>query len=206
MTTKALNSCKMAPGSSVSAHVLKMKGYIDTLDKLGAPISRELAIDLVLASLPSDYDQFFMNFNMHGMEKTLDELHGMLKNAEQSIKKATPVLVVQKAKGAKGKAKPKPKNKVGPYTKGKVAYTSKGERVRPPTKPKSQKEGVCFHCNEPGHWKRNCPLYLEEIKKNGSKASASGIFLIEIKLSISTSWVLDIGCGSHICANVQATK
>ena len=57
---------------------------------------------------------------MHGMEKTLAELHGMLKNAEQSIKKTSPVLVVQKAKGAKGKSKPKSKNKVGHYTKGKV--------------------------------------------------------------------------------------
>ena len=51
------------------------------------PISRELASDLILASLPSEYDQFVMNFNMHGMEKTLVELHGMLKNAKQSIKK-----------------------------------------------------------------------------------------------------------------------
>ena len=87
---------------------------------------------------------------MHGMEKTLAELHGMLKNAEQSIKKTSPVLKVQKAKGVKGKSKPKSKNKVGPYTKGKVACISKGKKVRPP-KPKAQKEGVCFHCNEADH-------------------------------------------------------
>ena len=66
---------------------------------------------------------------MHGMEKTLTELHGMLKIAEQSIKKTTPVLVVQKAKVMKEKSKPKSKNKVGPYTKGKVAYTSKGKEL-----------------------------------------------------------------------------
>ena len=83
-----------------------------------------------------------MNFNIHGIEKTLAELHGILKNAEQSSKKTTPVLVVQKAKGVKKKSKPKSKNKVGLYTKGNVYYTSKGERVRPP-KPKAQKEGVC---------------------------------------------------------------
>ena len=67
MNIKTLNSCKMVRGSSVSTHVLKMKGYIDTFDKLGAVINRELATDLILASLPSEYDQFFMNFNMHGM-------------------------------------------------------------------------------------------------------------------------------------------
>ena len=120
----------------------KMKGYIDTLEKLGAAISRELATDLILASLLSEYNQFVMNFNMHGMEKTLAELHGMFKNPEQSIKKTTLVLVVQKAKGVKEKSKLKSKNKVVPYTKGNVAYTSKRERVRPP-KPKAQKEGVC---------------------------------------------------------------
>ena len=52
VTTKALTSCKMAPSTSVSAHVLKMKGYIDTLEKLDVPIRIELATDLILGSLP----------------------------------------------------------------------------------------------------------------------------------------------------------
>ena len=51
----------MTPGTSVSAHVLKMKGLIDQLDKISAPISHELATDLILGSLPESYDQFFMN-------------------------------------------------------------------------------------------------------------------------------------------------
>ena len=51
-TTKALNACKMTPGTSLSAHVLKMKGLIDQLDKLGPPISHEMATNLILGSLP----------------------------------------------------------------------------------------------------------------------------------------------------------
>ena len=39
-TMKALHSCKMAEGASVSPHVLKMKGYIDHLERLGFPMSR----------------------------------------------------------------------------------------------------------------------------------------------------------------------
>ena len=58
-TTKALNACKMTLGTSVSAHVQKMKGLIDQLDKLSAPISHELATDLILGSLPESYDHFF---------------------------------------------------------------------------------------------------------------------------------------------------
>ncbi|KAI5435338.1 hypothetical protein KIW84_021951 [Lathyrus oleraceus] len=67
------------------------------------------------------------------------------------------------------------------------------------------KEGTCFHCGKTGHWKRNCPKYLED-KKNGVETSTSGIFVIEINLSTFASWVLDIGCGSHICTNVQGLK
>ncbi|KAI5428354.1 hypothetical protein KIW84_033374 [Lathyrus oleraceus] len=35
------------------------------------------------------------------------------------------------------------------------------------------KEGTCFHCGKTGHWKRNCPKYLED-KKNGVETSTSG--------------------------------
>ena len=34
VTTKALVSCKMTPSSPVSAYVPKMKGYLDTLERL----------------------------------------------------------------------------------------------------------------------------------------------------------------------------
>ncbi|KAH7691834.1 RNA-directed DNA polymerase protein [Dioscorea alata] len=177
-----------------------MKEYIDTLKKLDAPIRKELTVDLILGSLPDSYDQFIMKYNMHGMDKTLTELYGMLKNAEQSIKKSIPVLMVRKDKGKggkwKGKAKSKPKEKVGPYSKGKEAKKPK---------PKPQKEDICFHCNEAGHWKRNCPLYLEELKKR-DKPSTLGIYMIEVNLSIFISWVLDTGCGSHICSNVQRLR
>ena len=61
--------------------------------------------------------------------------------------------------------------------------------------------------NEPGHWKRNCKLYLEDLKKKkGSKTTSSGIYVIEVNLSTSVSWVLDTGCRSHICVNVQGLK
>ncbi|WP_369293427.1 hypothetical protein, partial [Alkalihalophilus pseudofirmus] len=34
-TVRALHACKMAEGSSVSTHVLKMKSIIEELDRLG---------------------------------------------------------------------------------------------------------------------------------------------------------------------------
>ena len=105
-TTKALHSCKMAEGASVSAHVLKMKGYIEHLDRLGFPLSQELATDLILNSLPDSYGQFFMNYNMNEMDKSISELHTMLKTAEQNIKsKPGHGLMVQMERASRRRAR-----------------------------------------------------------------------------------------------------
>ena len=48
---------------------------------------------------------------------------------------------------------------------------------------------------------------MEDLKnKKGSETSSSSIYVIEVNLSTSVSWVLDTGCGSHICVNVQGLK
>ncbi|KAL4272700.1 hypothetical protein GQ457_13G015990 [Hibiscus cannabinus] len=61
-----------------------------------------------------------------------------------------------------------------------------------------------FPLRKTGHWKRNCPIYLEEVKKaKALGASVSGIYVIDVHMSTSSSWVLDTGCGSHICTSVQ---
>jgi hypothetical protein len=97
--SKALFACKLAEGTPASPHVIKMMGYIGTLDKLGCKIEDDLATDVILQSLPASYEPFIMNFHMNGMEKTVAELHGMLKTAEDSIKKnPNHVMMVQKEK------------------------------------------------------------------------------------------------------------
>ncbi|KAL8109077.1 hypothetical protein AgCh_025245 [Apium graveolens] len=60
---------------------------------------------------------------------------------------------------------------------------SLGEEKQVPPKAEDPKSKVvCFHCNKVGHWKRNCKVYLAELKKKkGSEttASDSGMFMIE---------------------------
>ena len=58
-----------------------MKGYIDRLQNLGVEFPKELAVDMVLNSLSGSFEQFVLNYNMNNLEKTLMELHGMLKTA-----------------------------------------------------------------------------------------------------------------------------
>ena len=65
-----------------------MVGYAQILDKLSFPLSQELATDCILPSLPPGYGHFhFELYNMHGVEKGLNEVYEMLKTAECDIKK-----------------------------------------------------------------------------------------------------------------------
>ena len=126
-----------------------------------------------------------MNYNVHHMKKSIVELHGMLKNVETNIQKTNPMLMVLKGEGMKRKGK----------GKGNKTKKGKGQSKPKAKKPKRPKEGVCFFCNEQGHSKRNCKLYLEDIKKKkSSEATTSGIYVIEVNLSTFASWVLDTGC------------
>ncbi|KAK8705009.1 hypothetical protein V6N13_048620 [Hibiscus sabdariffa] len=188
----------MSEGSPVGAHVIKMMGYIQTLEKLGFALNDELAVDVVLQSLSDSFNQFVLNFNMNEINKTLPQLLGMLRTAESNMKKggSKSVLMVHEAKG-KGKGKKVAKSKGNGKTKpkGKEALKPKGG---------VNKDGKCFHCGKTGHWKRNCPIYLEDVKKaKAVGASVSGIYVIDVHMSTSSSWVLDTGCGSHICTSVQ---
>ena len=45
-----------------------------------------MAIDTILHSLHSGYDQFKLNYSMNSLDKTLTELHSILKTAEKTLK------------------------------------------------------------------------------------------------------------------------
>jgi hypothetical protein len=109
--SQALLGYKLKDGDPLSPHMIKMTGYVQSLDSLGFPISEEFAIDIILNSLPSAYGLFILNYHIHGMDKNLTELHGMLKTVEADLKKgASQVLMVQN----------KPKFKKNSWTKKKA--------------------------------------------------------------------------------------
>nr|GFC13166.1 zinc finger, CCHC-type [Tanacetum cinerariifolium] len=84
-TTKDFHSCRQEQGQSVSSYVLKIKGYIDNLERLGHPVTLGLGVSLILIGLRKEYDGFVQNYNMHSMGKTVNELHAMLKLHEQTL-------------------------------------------------------------------------------------------------------------------------
>ncbi|KAJ9539263.1 hypothetical protein OSB04_031996 [Centaurea solstitialis] len=118
--------------------------------------------DTILNSLSDDYKPFVVNYNMNNMEKSIAELHTMLKTAELNMgtkNKTKDVLMVRdggvkKKNGhtstSKGKGPVQAIQSAPKKGKGK----GKGKKVKPN---KARTENRCFTCNEVGHWRQNCP-------------------------------------------------
>ncbi|GJY21831.1 retrotransposon protein, putative, ty1-copia subclass, partial [Tanacetum coccineum] len=196
-TTRDFHACKQEEGQSVSSYVLRMKGYIDNLERLGHPVTLGLAVSLILIGLRKEFDGFVQNYNMHSLGRLLT-LHAMLKLHEQNLnpgpKTRTPALHYIRAGNGKHKHAFAPKPKIPP----------------PPKREDPAKDSICHECGETGHWKRNCPQYLAELlkkKKNTtSGAGGSGIFIIELNTFLNRSWIYDTGCGTHICNTTQGLR
>ncbi|GJZ79881.1 hypothetical protein Tco_0644718, partial [Tanacetum coccineum] len=55
-TVKAFHAYKQKDGQSISSYLLKMKSYLDTLERLGYAMPNELGVSLILNSINNDYD------------------------------------------------------------------------------------------------------------------------------------------------------
>nr|GFA19224.1 hypothetical protein [Tanacetum cinerariifolium] len=204
-TTRDFPSYRQEEGQSVSSYVLKMKIYIDNLERLGHPVTLGLGVSLILISLCKEYDGFVQNCNMHNMGKTVNELHAMLKLHEQTLPKSNaPALnAIRAGKVHKGNKHKKSHSQMAARGqnhgkgKNKQAYAPKPKIHPPPKRENSAKDSMYHECGEIGHRKRNCPQYLAELMKKEKNAAfgagGSGIFVIELS-------------GTHICNTTQGLR
>ncbi|GJS54668.1 retrotransposon protein, putative, ty1-copia subclass [Tanacetum coccineum] len=170
---QTFHACKQEEGKSVSSYVLKMKGYVEQLERLGYVLPQDLNVSLIMNGLTSDFAGFVRNYNMHNMGKKIGELHALLIESEKGLPKkaATPqVMAIQggriqkvnkKSLNAKGKGKEKGKEKD-------KSYIPKPKNPKPSAKEHPTKDDACHHCKEVGHWKRNCLVYLAEYEEEAS--------------------------------------
>nr|GEY34562.1 zinc finger, CCHC-type [Tanacetum cinerariifolium] len=152
-TVKAFDVCKQEEGQSVCSYLLKIKSYFDILERLGYAMPNEFDMILILNSFNKDYDQFVQNCNMHSMEKTIAELHTMLKIYEKDIPKkdeTLTVLPIHEGKIQKGKKKPRG-TKGKDKEKNKLSYAPKPNIPPPPKRDNPAKDSVCHHYKEVGH-------------------------------------------------------
>ena len=74
VSMKALLNTKMAEGTPIQDHVLKMIAHLNELEILGAKINGESQVDIVLMSLPESYKNLRLNYSMSKESYSLAEL------------------------------------------------------------------------------------------------------------------------------------
>ncbi|GKF02524.1 retrovirus-related pol polyprotein from transposon TNT 1-94, partial [Tanacetum coccineum] len=164
-------ACKQEEGKPVNAYVLKMKGYLDQLERLGYVLPQDLSVGLILNGLTSDFVRFVRNYNMHNMGKIIGELHAMLIEYEKGLNKKaeTPqVMAIRSGKIQKANKKllkANGKGKAHGKEKDKQVYIPKPKNPKPTTKEHPAKDDTCHHCKKVGHWNMNCLVYLAKLLK-----------------------------------------
>nr|GEW78166.1 hypothetical protein [Tanacetum cinerariifolium] len=209
---KTFHACKQEEGKPVGAYVLKMKDYVEQLERLGYVLLQDISVGLILNGLISDLADFVKNYNMHNMRKTVGELHALLIEYEKGLPKkaGTPqVMAIQggrtqkankKSLNVKGKDKRKGKGKEN-------SYIPKPKNLKPSAKEHPKKNDACHHYKEVGHWKVNYLVYLAElIKKKKQVGTPSSSSILELFSFPKNSWVFNTGCGTHICNTKQGLK
>ena len=110
----ALLNTKMAEGTPIQDHVLKMIAHLNELEILGAEIDGETHVNIVLMSLLESFKIFCLNYSMSKGSYSLVEVLRELQAAEGIIGQKWNVQVMEKYssssanKGKKNKNAPKP--------------------------------------------------------------------------------------------------
>ena len=154
-TIRQIYNTKMAEGTSVREHCLRMISNLNTLEVLGADIDGESQVDMILQSLPKSFKEFRLNYNMNKKVYTLSELMNELVAAEGILGTSSVNANMTKASTSQPKSKGKGKKK---KKKDFAKQDSKQVVLGVADKGKKTK-GKCFHCGEKGHWKRNCSIF-----------------------------------------------
>ncbi|KAL0413563.1 UNVERIFIED_CONTAM: hypothetical protein Sradi_1558000 [Sesamum radiatum] len=85
---KELFRAKVIKGSSVHDHDVNMLSLVEKLSGLNMILDNDTYIDVFLQLLPPPFDQFVVNYNMNGLEKSIPELINMLIYYEVAVKKS----------------------------------------------------------------------------------------------------------------------
>ncbi|GAV56883.1 hypothetical protein CFOL_v3_00424 [Cephalotus follicularis] len=132
---------------------------------------------------------------MNKVDCSLPELVSMLRTAEADLDIGKSKYAVMFLRSSSKTAQ----NEGGSKKNGKAKKKKKSIK-----KEKPQGVKACFHCGKQGHWKKDYKEFLAFT----IGASGSGTYMIELYVAsyISSTWVLDTGCGTNICNSWQGLR
>ena len=84
----------------------------------------------------------------------------------------------------------------------------KEKRTPKNSKGKKVAKGKCYHCNQDGHWLRNCPKYLVEKKAKKEAQGKYDLLALETYLVEydSSTWILDLWATNYIYFSFHETS
>ena len=113
-TIRQIYNTKMAEGTSVREHCLRMISNLNTLEVLSANIDGESQVDMILQSLPESFKEFRLHYNMNKNIYSLSELMNELVAAEGILGTSVDANMTEASTSqpkSKGKGKKKKKKK-----------------------------------------------------------------------------------------------
>ncbi|KAK4383526.1 hypothetical protein Sango_2767300 [Sesamum angolense] len=141
--TKALFGTRMIEGSSVREHGVMMLSLVERLKDLEADFkNKEAYVDVIRQSLSPSYDQFIINYNMNGLEKSLHELINMLVQYETTNEKSAPSVLVGEVSTSKARAKDAGREKRKKDETSSTAASISSVPVTPPGRGKGKRKRV----------------------------------------------------------------
>ncbi|KAL6569497.1 hypothetical protein OROMI_014011 [Orobanche minor] len=101
---RKLRACELEEGGSLCNHILEMMNYMNKLEYLDTNFDRNLAVPLLLRSLPDSYNDFLWKNHCENKSKTWIEIINELRRYEEDK-------ITQKGKLEEEKGKEKRKEK-----------------------------------------------------------------------------------------------
>ncbi|CAJ2646442.1 unnamed protein product [Trifolium pratense] len=186
---------RMSENKSVVEQLSEFNKIIDDLANIDVNLEDEDKAFHLLCALPKSFENL-KDALLYGKEGTitLDEVQSALRTKEMT--KMRDLRIDDSGEGLN-------------VTRGRSENKSKGKGKKHRSKSRSKGDGggklKCYHCHEPGHFKKDCP------ERRGSGSSSAQIVVSEEEgyesagaLTVTSwepekSWVMDSGCSYHIC-------
>lgn len=194
---------KISKGASMSDHLRKMNEILSQLRAIGAPIDDSFAVSVIMRSVSDEYQVLVASMEAWTDERlTLANVSGKLIEEWERLKERQEVETAFAARAG------------GSFRGNRSGNRNVWERLST-RRPNKQPRFECYYCQEIGHLKRDCPLYILEKSgkqddNNNNANNVNNATNVNKESARMTrmgnwqySWCFDSGASSHMCNDLR---